>query len=125
MLRSRLMVPILICTSFCLPGCPNDSPVVQPTATDTGSVATASDAGNATTIDAGGYIQSDAGSVSVDSGVTAQRMVPTRAITSGGGSGQNQDYKVCLIIGGPTAVGSGASELNAVQVGAGAAQTSP
>ena len=39
--------------------------------------------------------------------------------------GQNEDYKVRLIIGGPTAAGRGTNQLNAVQVGAGASQNSP
>ena len=125
MLRSQVMLPLFVCASCVLVGCPGDDPVDPPAATDTGSVPAPPDAGNTASNDAGGNIRIDAGFVGADTGMAAQRVVPSRSITGGGGSGQNEDYKVRVIIGGPTAAGRGASELNKVQVGAGAAQKSP
>ena len=125
MLRSQLMVSILVCATCFLSGCPNDDPIDPPAAPDAGFIPAQTDAGGSALDDAGETTQNDAGLGSTDSGFITRRVVPTRAITGGGGSGQNEDYKVRLIIGGPTAAGRGANELNTVKVGAGAAQNSP
>ena len=125
MVRSQVMVLMVVCMPCFLTGCPNDDPISPPAASDAGSIPVRPDTGSVSPPDAGETTQSDAGSDAPDSGVVSRRVVPTRAITGGGGTGQNEDYKVRLIIGGPTAEGRGANELNAVQVGAGAAQNSP
>ena len=125
MVRSQVMVLMVLCTSCFLIGCPNDDPITQPAASDAGSISVRPDTGSESPRDVGETAPHDAGPDAPDSGVVSRRVVPTRAITGGGGTGQNEDYKVRLIIGGPTVVGRGANELNAVQVGAGAAQNSP
>ena len=57
-----------------------------------------------------------------DAGVQVRALEPTNAITAGGGVGENEDYKVRIIIGGPTAVGADSNTNNSVKIGAGAAQ---
>ena len=57
-----------------------------------------------------------------DAGAQARAVEPTNAVTAGGGVGENEDYKVRIIIGGPTAVGADSNTNNSVKIGAGAAQ---
>ena len=102
MVFSRFFMPLAALTL--LTGCPGDDPP-GPNA------------------DAGVVAGSDAGSSSADTGPPAPKVQePTRALTTGGGTGSNANYKVRLIIGGPTGNGTGGDQNNKVNLGAGAAQ---
>jgi hypothetical protein len=100
-LHSVRLIPLLFAV-LSLAGCPEAQPVTPP-------------------VDAGGNI-SDAGANTPDAAVVVQRLQPSNAVTAGGGKGENGDYKVRLLIGGPTAVGTGQNNTNQVKIGAGAAQ---
>jgi hypothetical protein len=107
-LHSVRLVPLLFAV-LSLAGCPEVEPVTPP-------------------IDAGGNIfdagenTPDAGANTPDAGVVVQRLQPSNAVTAGGGKGENGDYRVRLLIGGPTAVGTGQNNTNQVKIGAGAVQ---
>jgi hypothetical protein len=99
---SRFLMPLAALAL--LTGCPGDDPP-NPTA------------------DAGVVAGTDAGSNPADTGPPAPKtQEPTRALTTGGGTGSNAAYKVRLIIGGPTGNGAGSNATNKVNLGAGAAQ---
>ncbi len=101
------------CAGLVLTGCPTDDPVDPPPIDGGGGVAV-QDAGSSST-DGGG-------SSAVDAGVAALPVQPSNALTAGGGKGENANYKVRLLIGGPTAAGAASNGSNSVKVGAGAAQ---
>ena len=93
-------------------GCPDAEPITPPP--DAGSGVGGNDAGSNPNVDAGG--------TNPDGGAVVQRLQPSNAVTAGGGKGENTNYKVRLLIGGPTAVGEGQNNTNKVKIGAGAAQ---
>ena len=96
------------CAVLALTGCPADDPVDPPPG---GGVQ-----------DAGPGSPDGGGSSAVDAGIAALPLQPSNALTAGGGKGENANYKVRLLIGGPTAVGADSNGSNSVKVGAGAAQ---
>ena len=96
------------CAALALTGCPADDPVDPPPG---GGVQ-----------DAGAGSPDGGGSSASDAGIAALPVQPSNALTAGGGKGENANYKVRLLIGGPTAAGVGSNGSNSVKVGAGAAQ---
>ncbi len=106
----------LLTLSFALAafaGCPDDPVAPIPEAGGGGGGGGGLDAGNAA---------NDGGSTQADSGPVVRRQQPTNSLTAGGGKGENANYKVRVLIGGPTAVGDGDNTNNTVKIGAGAAQ---
>ena len=103
---STLRVLVVSCATLVCSGCPGDDPIDPPPTADAGS---------------GNGVQ-DAGSTATDGGIAARIVQPSTALTAGGGTGENANYKVRLLIGGPTAAGVGSNESNSVKVGASAAQ---
>jgi len=78
----------------------------------------------------GGRPAADGGTIGEDAGPPRPPVVrktdPSQTITSGGGYGGNSNYRVRVIIGGPTAAGSeGESPTHRVELGAGATQHRP
>jgi len=101
------------CAAIALTGCPADGPVDPPPIDGRGG-GVVQDAGSSST-DGGG-------SSLVDAGIAALPVQPSNALTAGGGKGENANYKVRLLIGGPTAAGANSNGSISVKVGAGAAQ---
>ena len=95
-----LRLDVTLIAVAALSGCPGTDPIQPPPApTDVGGTNSLTDAGT-----------------------QVREVEPTNAITAGGGTGENEDYKVRIIIGGPTAVGADSNTANSVKIGAGAAQ---
>ena len=110
-IRSMRYVP-LVFALLAFTGCPDADPITP--APDAGPTGNGNDAGTNPT--------ADAGETNPDGGVVVQRLQPSNAVTAGGGKGENANYKVRVLIGGPTAVGDGQNNTNKVKIGAGAAQ---
>lgn len=104
-------------------GCPETDPPTPTPPPDAGP-RVAPDSGPAVVPDAGSH--EDAGPAAdagpVDPPETSGGA--TRAVTSGGGSGSSENYKVRIQIGSPV-TGSGAAGSHKVNLGAGGAQGSP
>ena len=111
---SQLRLTFISSAMLIFLGCPGDEPVEPPPSADAGHGNVIQDTGSMTT-DAGG-------STTADAGIAARSVQPSTALTAGGGIGENANYKVRLLIGGPTAAGVGSNGSNSVKVGAGAAQ---
>ena len=97
---STLRLAVTLCAVAALSGCPDTEPIQPPPAP--------ADVGGTNPL--------------ADAGAQVRELEPTNAITAGGGVGENEDYKVRIIIGGPTAVGADSNTNNSVKIGAGAAQ---